>query len=684
MRSAILQRLRQALSVLLLTILVFGGALLPFVQNVAAIQAPENDDIFDSEGYNGAPEDGLEVLPLDEFYPPLIFEFEFSFDVDGSFFGGTDTDTDTSSTGIVPQFTPEEQFQKKESEKEEPRSNIQVSSLNSEPGSEIVALAQPQNFLTDDQGADLFYAWALDNVSLNGVAAGADPLDLPQASSPRSAHSRGTQTDSDGDGMDDAWEVRYGLNPNNPGDAGSDADGDGYTNDVYANAFGEVLIVEPATSAGEPGGPLTNLKEYIWGTDPTNPDTDGDGFTDGQDIAGLGQTTVRLVVPPDSVQGSGFSLRLTTLGHSIQHSDRDTPLVKLDSTVTQLAANTSEQVSAELTVSNQNPAPGETITLETTLGQTNFHEGTLSYNWFVNNVLQEEASGESAFTFVYTIPQDAVPGEVINFSVQALNFSSAQEASAQLDVRVGETVRLQYDPTEVIQGQSFTIAAQMVSNSNPEDLIYHWSVDGQEIASESGQGKTTLTLDVDEESSSSFDVDLRVTTPSDSKEFGRVTANIDQQKPEVDIVAPTSYPEPGQIVELVAIPKYFKNEKLEFLWTVNGEPQDVPRETTKIDVMGEDINDLITIEVLVRTTGSQQQSARAIEYLTVTAPTPTAATLPQTPQQAARAGLTALASLRQTVQGHPITFGGLGIIAAVLVGSLAIVMVTQRKKNVPS
>ena len=59
--------------------------------------------------------------------------------------------------------------------------------------------------------------------------------------------------DSDNDGIPSWWERRYGLNENDPSDAGKDKDNDG----------------------------LSNLNEYLKGTDPTNPDTDADGLKDG-------------------------------------------------------------------------------------------------------------------------------------------------------------------------------------------------------------------------------------------------------------------------------------------------------------------------------------------------------------------------------------------------------------------
>ena len=65
--------------------------------------------------------------------------------------------------------------------------------------------------------------------------------------------------DTDGDGMPDGWEVKYGLNPL-LNDAGGDLDTDG----------------------------LTNLEEFQKGTDPSNPDTDGDGLSDGAEVYTFG------------------------------------------------------------------------------------------------------------------------------------------------------------------------------------------------------------------------------------------------------------------------------------------------------------------------------------------------------------------------------------------------------------
>lgn len=77
--------------------------------------------------------------------------------------------------------------------------------------------------------------------------------------------------DTDWDGMPDEWEIAYGLNPVDSSDAHQDSDGDG----------------------------LDNLSEFVLGTDPTNPDTDGDGFLDQYDTDPLDPNPIMIVANGD-------------------------------------------------------------------------------------------------------------------------------------------------------------------------------------------------------------------------------------------------------------------------------------------------------------------------------------------------------------------------------------------------
>ncbi len=128
--------------------------------------------------------------------------------------------------------------------------------------------------------------------------------------------------DTDGDGMSDGWEVAWGFNPRDPSDGPQDADGDGASNyveflnhtnprmwdtdgdgmpDGWEIAHG--LNPNVDDSAEDPDGDgLSNLQEYQLGTDPQradrqgtdpqNADSDGDGQTDGWELAHGGNPTV--------------------------------------------------------------------------------------------------------------------------------------------------------------------------------------------------------------------------------------------------------------------------------------------------------------------------------------------------------------------------------------------------------
>ena len=97
---------------------------------------------------------------------------------------------------------------------------------------------------------------------------------------------RFVDNDSDGDGMSDAWETEYRLNPNNPGDGGptADADEDGTSNraeyeagtdptNYYYNGFPNVFRVASGNfQTAEPGtfSPNPLIIELKNGTTPVN------------------------------------------------------------------------------------------------------------------------------------------------------------------------------------------------------------------------------------------------------------------------------------------------------------------------------------------------------------------------------------------------------------------------------
>jgi len=80
-----------------------------------------------------------------------------------------------------------------------------------------------------------------------------------------------SQRDTDNDGMLDSWELKYGFDPEDPSNAGVDSDGDGLTNLQEYNYFKQTGREIDPTKKDTDGDGWTDDEELKAGTDPTNP-----------------------------------------------------------------------------------------------------------------------------------------------------------------------------------------------------------------------------------------------------------------------------------------------------------------------------------------------------------------------------------------------------------------------------
>jgi hypothetical protein len=108
--------------------------------------------------------------------------------------------------------------------------------------------------------------------------------------------------DGDDDYLPDAWELQYGLDPNDNGAVDRVRQGERGDYDLDG---------------------LSNRAEYLHGTDPTDPDTDQDGISDREEIEGYGTDptvsdapaeTVVNVVTLDAIVSSDFDWTLISSG----------------------------------------------------------------------------------------------------------------------------------------------------------------------------------------------------------------------------------------------------------------------------------------------------------------------------------------------------------------------------------
>ncbi len=333
------------------------------------------------------------------------------------------------------------------------------------------------------------------------------------------APKRPVKIDANNDGMDDGWEMRYFGTTSV--DAAADPDKDGYTpsdfasirpsifasgsnnsKETYADekrfmyitpgvwlgkktsSCSQVFIVPdnfnpewfpedrlPGCTTQQSG--LSNAEEYVWGTNPTDADTDDDGFPDGADLVGVGQMQWSYVNETGPLDTNRDKVGVIVLGKGSQVSEAQadtlTQIVCVDKTI---YPGSNNQIDLQVNLDPTTPVPGEPLTITVNNGDPSIKDGFLTYDWKINGVSKgEEEQGKNTLEMSAEETQGLVTGQLLNIEVTAYNNNPNQQSYGGVgSVSKSIPIGLRYDSLEITQHRADTNEDEVVFPFPSENL----------------------------------------------------------------------------------------------------------------------------------------------------------------------------------------------------------------------
>lgn len=418
--------------------------------------------------------------------------------------------------------------------KDPPDVDIFFSDNSPSKGTKLTVSAFPKRYQTPLE--ELMYGWSTrkqgkEFISQQGLAAGGREITTtrdfngsPNAERPACRRvTRVPGTDQDKDGMDDTWERQYGIYDEDPQE---DIDKDGFDlNDAKyfdndnplppdlegkSDPYLEIRVTPDTTANSVTGdGKFTNQEEYIWGTNPHDPDSDDDGYADEVDIAGFGQNQIDAIVNIDQGDTSNnhMDFRVTTVGVSnfIDEANTGRTKILMDSDQATVYAGIGSDLEANLFQKVKTPVKSAVtgtsrlinnreIVVEADAFQTDADRAVLDYAWFVefrsfgSDTLSKKitvpATEKSAdpttaegrlglYTFRHNVDQlvqsyapegfDGKPGDIVYVNVEVTNLKTHEASLKRIPITLGSEDQIQLQITDLNTNQTleaFEYAAQ--------------------------------------------------------------------------------------------------------------------------------------------------------------------------------------------------------------------------------
>jgi hypothetical protein len=455
---------------------------------------------------------------------------------------------------------------------------LEINSYDATQNTKYNAVALPLFF--HNNANQLYFSWCFNGKSQQGLVAGGDWITETQSSTATlDADSSGccdlvtrtpevdkTGADSEGrpngvpDGVDDNWQLKYGFkltgkegymlpanyddDPSGTGNTNG-LKGDGYIADQFLDLEGQPIAITPGSVNSKTGskyhtgdGDFTAAEEYIWGTDPTEYDSDLDGYPDEADIVGIGQKSLDFVsqlqprdFPNDSNSNQGndrFDLKVKVLGETDQkRSETENPqdaqttsglelqnVVRLTEDEKDIFAKDPGEMSVSVAASPESPGTQDQLAVTSSLTMGTRAGGNPVFHWFLrrkaghgNNPGTGQPSGDTAFLegeginkFTKTIREicpECQPGDELEISLQVDDTVRGQVASANTLVEIGDENSLQifqdcnrdgndeevgsstycFHSDEVTKNIPVRVSANFF-NVNPGQFYFQWKVNG--------------------------------------------------------------------------------------------------------------------------------------------------------------------------------------------------------------